>query len=463
MKFDPDSYAHLKSLKIESKVCIIGAGIAGITLARELSSMGKHVTLIEAGGMGDDRFHGTLDIIDDQGALVRRFVNYQTDHRSKRFGGTSHRWANYSRPLDPIDLEKRSYLPHSGWPIDYQELSKFYPRAYEYHQVSPVVDNPVESLKIGDNFETQAIHARLPVTFSVAYGPELLNGPIRVVMNTKLLKIRAADNEAECVTRKGKPVTVKFEQIILAMGGVGNASFLMHYPNLGGPETTPHIGKYFMEHIHLIAGRYVFKKGLVPHADYNLMKMNKRSLYLTLTPAAQRAHEVTNGQIDLDPLPMDDFFTKMGAAQEDPKGYLRYILAQPPNTLSSLEKGPTKDKFGFNETIIKCHFDYRAWHSINTTLKLLKSQVGTRGVIFSLFDGPEDYKTWGDRFFLWGGHHMGTTMMGKVVDKDCKLIGSNNIYVAGSSVFPTSGHAPPTLTIVALAIRLAEHIRGKHE
>ncbi|MHA1152854.1 MAG: GMC family oxidoreductase, partial [Alphaproteobacteria bacterium] len=64
------------------------------------------------------------------------------------------------------------------------------------------------------------------------------------------------------------------------------------------------------------------------------------------------------------------------------------------------------------------------------------------------------------------GHFVGTTRMsadpkGGVVDADCKVFGVANLFVAGSSVFPTSSHANPTLTIVALAIRLADHLRRR--
>jgi choline dehydrogenase-like flavoprotein len=60
-------------------------------------------------------------------------------------------------------------------------------------------------------------------------------------------------------------------------------------------------------------------------------------------------------------------------------------------------------------------------------------------------------------------HHMGTTRMGNdpstsIVDRDCRIHGIANLYVAGSSVFPTSGSANPTLTIVALSLRLANHL-----
>jgi choline dehydrogenase-like flavoprotein len=60
---------------------------------------------------------------------------------------------------------------------------------------------------------------------------------------------------------------------------------------------------------------------------------------------------------------------------------------------------------------------------------------------------------------------MGTTRMSDdpasgVVDRDCRVHGVANLYVAGSSVFPTGGYVTPTFTIVALALRMADHIKG---
>ncbi len=64
------------------------------------------------------------------------------------------------------------------------------------------------------------------------------------------------------------------------------------------------------------------------------------------------------------------------------------------------------------------------------------------------------------------GHHVGTTRMAAdpargVVDADCRVHGIDNLYVASSSVFPTSGQANPTLLLVALALRLCDHLRGR--
>jgi choline dehydrogenase-like flavoprotein len=67
---------------------------------------------------------------------------------------------------------------------------------------------------------------------------------------------------------------------------------------------------------------------------------------------------------------------------------------------------------------------------------------------------------------IGGYHHMGTTRMSAhptegVVDADCRVHGYHNLYIAGSSVFSTSGWSNPNLTILALTLRLAEHLRGR--
>jgi choline dehydrogenase-like flavoprotein len=76
----------------------------------------------------------------------------------------------------------------------------------------------------------------------------------------------------------------------------------------------------------------------------------------------------------------------------------------------------------------------------------------------------EDDARWSENL-SWFGHHMGTTRMSEtprtgVVDADCRVHGLDNLYIAGSSVFPTSSYANPTLTLLALSLRLADHLKS---
>jgi choline dehydrogenase-like flavoprotein len=76
---------------------------------------------------------------------------------------------------------------------------------------------------------------------------------------------------------------------------------------------------------------------------------------------------------------------------------------------------------------------------------------------------PDEPSAW-RRATEGGMHHMGTTRMHVapqhgVVDESSRVHGTTNLFVAGSSVFPSGGYANPTLTIVALALRLGDHLR----
>ena len=92
-------------------------------------------------------------------------------------------------------------------------------------------------------------------------------------------------------------------------------------------------------------------------------------------------------------------------------------------------------------------------------------QAGLGRLLWTLPENPANWPPLTDWRLEHGWHHMGTTRMHVdpkqgVVDAHCRLHGVGNVYVAGSSVFPTYGFSQPTLTIVALALRMAEDIRA---
>jgi choline dehydrogenase-like flavoprotein len=79
-----------------------------------------------------------------------------------------------------------------------------------------------------------------------------------------------------------------------------------------------------------------------------------------------------------------------------------------------------------------------------------------------ILDRPDE---WPDAFTS-GKHHCGTTRMADnpkqgVVDRNCKVFGIDNLFVTGSSIFPNIGHTNPTLNLIALSLRLADHIKGR--
>jgi choline dehydrogenase-like flavoprotein len=102
--------------------------------------------------------------------------------------------------------------------------------------------------------------------------------------------------------------------------------------------------------------------------------------------------------------------------------------------------------------------------SVVRSLELVGAAVGAAGLGRLRILVDEDDREWPEDL-AGGWHHMGTTRMDDdprrgVVDRNCRVHGVENLYVAGSSVFPTPGSGTPTMTIVALALRLARHLDG---
>ncbi|MBX7199009.1 MAG: GMC family oxidoreductase [Rhodospirillaceae bacterium] len=103
--------------------------------------------------------------------------------------------------------------------------------------------------------------------------------------------------------------------------------------------------------------------------------------------------------------------------------------------------------------------------TVEGALALLEGDIARSGTGRFDYD-PSAVEQEMTRYRAYGGHHIGTARMGgnpavSVVDKDCRVHGLDNLYVAGAAVFPTSSQANPTLTAVALALRLAEHLKGE--
>lgn len=132
---------------------------------------------------------------------------------------------------------------------------------------------------------------------------------------------------------------------------------------------------------------------------------------------------------------------------------------QMPNRSSRVRLGEPRDALGMR----RLHVDWRHGpgdvHTVRAAVRALAGEIEAGGGGALRYD---EAAIEADilRDGAYGGHHIGTARMSAsprrgVVDADCKVHGVANLHVAGSAVFPTSGHANPTLTIVALALRLA--------
>jgi choline dehydrogenase-like flavoprotein len=118
---------------IEAEVCIIGGGVAGITVALELEKRGTGTCLIESGGFKPD--NATKDLY--RGESIGLPYIFADGCRSRFLGGSSNCWGGWCRPMEEQDFVRREWVPNSGWPFAKSKLQPYYERTHGILRLGP--------------------------------------------------------------------------------------------------------------------------------------------------------------------------------------------------------------------------------------------------------------------------------------------------------------------------------------
>jgi choline dehydrogenase-like flavoprotein len=142
---------------------------------------------------------------------------------------------------------------------------------------------------------------------------------------------------------------------------------------------------------------------------------------------------------------------------------LRAVIEATPNRESRVRLGPARDHFGMPRVEVDWRLNASDQRGLQRLLHVMRDEFRRLGLGTIVLAPAVDVAGW-PTSMTGGKHHIGTTRMHAdprygVVDPQCRVHGCANLYIAGSSVFPTSGYANPTLTIVALAARLSDHLK----
>ncbi len=469
----------------QADVAIIGAGAAGITIARELAGSRLRILLIESGGLEPEGRFQALS----RGESVGTPYWPLDANRQRCLGGTTNLWAGWCRPLDDLDLATRDWVPRSGWPITLASLIPYYRKAQEVCQLGSFdydISTWERELKAQrlplDEWAviTKMFQLSPPTRFGSIYLPVLRRAEnVSLIYHATVLEIETAP-EANIVTGLevgtlgGRRFRVEARSFVLATGGLENARLLLlsdrHRP-AGLGNDNDQVGRYFMDHLHFTFGLAALRwpRWQIEH----LYSPDRRRAVARIfaAPGLQREHELLNGNVMLSPA------IRAGAARwhravrrplERLHGgvmvRLAHTIEQPPNPASRLTLGAERDIFGLR----RIRLDWRVGEAEQRTFqgnwRAFGHAIESAGLGKVRPAPGEDAESWPPAA-LQGqlGHHIGTTRMSAnpkdgVVDADCCVHGIANLFVAGSSVFATAGAGTPTLTIVALAIRLAEHL-----
>jgi choline dehydrogenase-like flavoprotein len=499
--------------EITADLIIIGGGLAGITIAHEFLGAGRSVCVLEAGGRGSEPetqalYAGSASMMDPLGQ-ARPMDEYLTTSRLRAYGGSGNLWGGKCAPLRSIDFERREWVPDSGWPFSREDLDSFYDRTCDLLEmprfdfdISLPRDPGRPPLNIADDANLTTVpRLHTPVTGSVGgdaydrFKDSILGAAnVRVYLHANVVDITARPDgtridRVQVACLNGKRHTAKGSAYVLATGGIENVRLLLgsngvHREGLGNGNGL--VGRYFAGHVTLRmtragAGTAVFfSRGPESLDLYSSRDRARVWGVLATTGGAQREHELPNFTVTFFPLGREvrgPARAVIGAAALIDRGlsmlpagdaHLRgrylpvyFMSEQTPNPDSRVSLEAERDPLGQRRVNLAWVHSDGDYDGMERSIRFFGRELGRTGTGRLEWSGrPVDFLS----RFNTSRHHMGTTRMSAsprqgVVDPDCRVHGISNLFIAGSSVFPTGGIANPTLTILALAMRLSDLLK----
>ena len=243
--------------------------------------------------------------------------------------------------------------------------------------------------------------------------------------------------------------------------GLGNVVFRLHHPRITDPRhrTGPLSAIYLAQHFI----SYEYAKRLVSDAPPTARTWLRHGMNAAADPFSTvgfLAHWLRHRTLAARKFPSIIIRPRTNLFSLD------FHAEQEPNRDSRIGLADARDQFGNRQVRIDWRYTRRDVASVATAFDLLREDIAARNTgTLTLAPNETDIEAVVRRDGAYGGHHIGTARMGAsatsgVVDSNGKVFGVNNLFIAGSAVFPTSSQANPTLTIVATALRLADHLRG---
>ena len=504
-------------------LCIIGTGAAGLALASEMLNTPFNIILIESGGLEHEPKTQALYNADISGLPHTGTM----EGRVRIPGGSTTKWAGQALPLMPIDFERRDWIPHSGWPVSFDDLTPYYRRAsrfllvdkmnfdsdlltylkthppafdpskilYHFSKWSPtpnIRENHLPSIKESDHC-TLLLHANVT----------------KIELDASLKQAR----QVEVHSLLGHRAIVKAKNFVICAGGIESARLLLsnnrQQPNGIGNDHDL-VGRFFQDHPSAVIGWLKTSNPKQAQRLFNVFHKRKLkySVRCTASQEWQRQQQTLNMSTGVtfvadnsalqdlkdvyramrhhsfDMTTLLKLFRAVGRSAAILSPAMHYVLRgrsytpgaklrigltseQEPNPESRILLSERADALGTPLSNIRWKLTELTRYSMQQFATALRDEFQLSNI------GKIEFEPWlFDNSSAWMEHvtdqfhHIGTTRMHDsprygVVDRNCRVHGIENLYIGSSAVFPTSGHSNPTLTIIALCIRLADRL--KHE
>ncbi len=492
--------------KGQSRFCIIGAGIAGLLLALQLAEGGAEVHLLEAGGL----------TLEDRSQSLYQAEHAATPHtgssdgRFRTLGGSSTRWGGQLLPYTP-DIFRSS----PPWLIAEADLSPFYPAIESLMHVGnlPFTDALLPALGHAVTPFSSAFRLRYSKwtpfarrNLAETVGKQCLAHPrITVFTHANVASLEGANGRiasARVLDYAGRSFQFQAEHFIVAAGTVESSRILLSSPVIPNPHDQ--LGRFFHDHLS-------FHAAVIPAFARALLFERLGPFYaggVLLTPKieatpelqaqagllAAMAHLVIQEPEDSGVAAVRNVLTaaqrRTGISKRDLLGllsgtgdvlrllwaskvqrrravtaraqvWLNIDLEQAPNPDNRIRLSAERDTLGLPKAIVDWRVGPQEHDTAIRYARLLEQEFLSAGFaplewLPGLLEGQPPVLA--DTYHPMGGLRMGTLPAESVVDRDLLVHGLHNLHVASCAVYPTGGSSNPTFTLMALSLRLAQHL-----
>ncbi len=508
-----DLQASPEQKQWESDVCIVGAGVAGLLLADRLGRSGMTVHLLEAGGLQQEDesqalYEAEMAADRHSGTLEGRF---------RTFGGSSTRWGGQLLPYTPDVFHPPPGSDAPVWPIALGELEPYYDELLDRMHVGrlpfteallPALGHKAASLPDGVRLRYSKWAPFSQRNLAHTAGKDCLQSAnITVFTHANVAELHVSGGRVtgiRVLNYCGESFRFSATTVIVAAGTVESSRVLLLSPEVSNAQGQ--MGLYFHDHVSLHAAKLpaAARQQIFRHFGPFFVNGTLLTPKLEATPELQQregllavmAHLVIqepedsgfaavravltavqrgkrpSWQMLLRTVGSAGDLLRLGwalkvqhrrAASNRASVWLNIDMEQPPRAETRVALSTVTDQLGLRKAVVHWSSSEAERTTATRYAQLLQGEfrrLGYTGIVWddALLNGTPPPLA--DTYHPMGGLRMGTDPATSVVDRDLRVHGMENLHVASCAVYPTGGSSNPTFTLMALSLRLADHLIG---
>lgn len=457
---------------------IIGTGPAAYVLYEHLNKKNKNILIIEKGNL---YYSENIETNSKQSLIANENYKIKKNSRISALGGTGNIWAGVSSYIEEFEMYSRWDKNKNLWPITHSEISKYYKKLkskYLFKNLSLI--NDLNKKNRDNKFvrERSFFSNKEPFRFNnldhYKESDLLINAKVKYLNDFKgKTFIELDDNKTKIYTKK----------ILVCCGGL-ETNFLIlrsvHNQKLKNVKNKSIVGRYFMDHPKFQLGIIKpTKSNLDFLRNVTLKNYNKWIEYkgISLSQDIQAKKKLLNSYVRFEKYLFIELVNKIKKRKYNFRFFLEIFKLY---VLKIFNKDFEHEKFKitmYNEMVPSKNnrIIYKKTNKKEKfiiTYKFSNKELLTIKFLVNILNNNLNIN-WNNQYrltkknieniLLDSSHHMGGTIMGfskknSFVNKNLQIHGVRNVYICSTSVFPTSGSLNPTMTLCALAIKLAKYL-----